>query len=602
MFPYRDWNMKVLGISGLANSPAVKQQMVAGLSARQRRLAQGADAAAALVLDGEVVAAAAQERFNRIKGTYDFPVEAIEYCLSTVGATINDVDYVAHNFDYEPYSEYFEREPYLKHQYNQVYSRAALLRLFADKYPAIDQSVVTQVPHHLAHAASAFYMSGFNDAAIMVADGIGEFHSTSTLTGTSSAGLKVIRQVPGLNSIGMLYGMLTLHLGFFMNFDEYKVMGLAPYGDASKYLEAMRGLVHFEPDGMYRTPIMFANRTFRERETYAGTLAELERRFGPTREPEGPIEQRHKDVAAALQQVTEETVLHLLRQLKADTGLPALCMAGGVALNCTANTVVRESGLFEHLFVQPAAGDDGTSLGAALYTYHQMTRLKEPERTPKRAARMRMPLWGPEYPGGLIVSGAVTARFHESSFDSDEGLVKDVASRLYDGHVVAWFQGRMEFGPRALGSRSILADPRDAGMRDRINAMVKKRESFRPFAPVVTEEDAAGYFQIKRGDEALYAHMLFVAKVRPAWRARLPAVTHVDGTARLQTVRAEDCPLLWRLLNAFRELSGIPILLNTSLNVRGQPIACSPEEAMEVFERTDIDVLVVGRTVLSKRS
>lgn len=591
--------MKILGISGLANSPAVKQQMVPGLSARQSRLAQGADAAAALVVDGEVVAAAAQERFNRIKGTYDFPVEAIEYCLSAAGVTMQDIDYVAHNFDYEPYAAYFEGDSYLKYQYDQVYSRTALQRLFADKYPDFDQRAVVQVPHHLAHAASAFYVSGFRDAAILVADGIGEFHSTSTLIGTS-AGLRIIRQVPGLNSIGMLYGMLTLHLGFFMNFDEYKVMGLAPYGDAARYLDAMRALVHLEPDGMYRTPIMFANRTFRERETYAGTLAELERMFGPAREPEGPIEQHHMDLAAALQQVTEETVLHLLRQLKADTGLPALCMAGGVALNCTANAAVRGSGLFEDLFVQPAAGDDGTSLGAALYVHHEMTRPTEPERPRQRASRMHMPLWGPEYPGGLNLSEAAAARFHKSSFDSDEGLAKDVAGRLYDGDVVAWFQGRMEFGPRALGSRSILADPRDAGMRDRINAMVKKRESFRPFAPVVAQEYATEYFQIDRGDEALYAHMLFVAKVRPAWRTRLPAVIHVDGTARLQSVRVEDCPSLWHLLSAFRDLSGIPILLNTSLNVRGQPIVCSPEEAMDVFQSTDIDVLVVGRTVLSK--
>jgi carbamoyltransferase len=593
--------MKVLGISGLANSQAAKEQLVPGLSARQRRLAQGADAAAALVVDGEVVAAAAQERFNRIKGTYDFPLDAIEFCLSAAGATMSDVDYVAHNFDFEPYTAYFQNDPYLKYQFDQVYSRAALLQLFADNYPAFDQRRLVQVPHHLAHAASAFYMSGFHDAAIMVADGIGEFHSTSTLTGTC-AGLQIIRQVPGLNSIGMLYGILTLYLGFFMNFDEYKVMGLAPYGDASKFLEAMRGLVCLEPDGMYRTPIMFANRTLWERETYAGTLAELQRRFGSAREPEDPIEQRHKDIAAALQQVTEETVLHLLRQLKADTDMSALCMAGGVALNCTANAVVRGSGLFEEMFVQPAAGDDGTSLGAALYVFHQVARSGELRRPPVRPVRLRMPLWGPEYPGGLTKSDAAVARFRESSFDSDEGLANDVARRLYSGDVVAWFQGRMEFGPRALGSRSILADPRDAGMRDRINAMVKKRESFRPFAPVVAEEYAAEYFQIEQGDEALYAHMLFVAKVRPAWRAQLPAVTHVDGTARLQSVRAEDCPLLWHLLNAFRELSGVPILLNTSLNVRGQPLVCSPEDAMEVFESTDIDVLVVGRTVLSKRS
>jgi carbamoyltransferase len=592
--------VNVLGISGLANSPVFKREMMPGLTPRQYRLAQGADSAAAMVVDGKVIAAAAQERFNRSKGTYEFPVDAIAYCLSAAGLSVNDIDCVAHNFDYEPYAGYFRRDPYLARQFDRVYSRAALLQLLSDAYPGVDwPDRLIQVPHHLAHAASAFYVSGFDEAAILVADGIGEFHSTTTMVG-SAGGLDIIRQVPGLNSIGMLYGMVTLYLGFFMNFDEYKVMGLAPYGDPKKYLEDMRGLVFLERDGTYRTPIVFANRSLEERETYGGTLAELERVFGPAREPEGPIDQRHMDIAAALQKVTEETLFHVLGQLKADTGLPALCMAGGVALNCTANAAIRASGLFADMFVQPAAGDDGTSLGAALYAYHS-TRASRREENPGKPQRMSVPLWGPEYPDGLTIPESIATRFHVSEYESGEQLAKDVARRLDDGQVVAWFQGRMEFGPRALGSRSILADPRDPGMRDRINAMVKKREAFRPFAPVVAEEHASEYFEIEPGDERLYAHMLFVAQVRPDWQGKLPAITHVDGSARLQTIRSEDSYLLWQLLAAFRELSGIPILLNTSLNVRGQPIVCTPAEAYEVFESTDLDVLVVNTTVLSKQ-
>jgi carbamoyltransferase len=590
--------VNVLGISGLANSPVFKQEMLPGLTARQYRLAQGADSAAALIVDGEVAAAAAQERFSRVKGTYEFPVDAIAYCLETAGLTIGDIDCVAHNFNYEPYAGFFGRDPYLRLAYDRVYSRAALLELLAGAYPAVDwPSRLIQVPHHLAHAASAYYLSGFEDAAVLVADGIGEFHSTTTMAG-SAGGLDIIRQVPGLNSIGMLYGLVTLYLGFFMNFDEYKVMGLAPYGDPARYLTAMRDLVRLDPDGMYRTPVLFANRTAAERETYAGTLAELERALGPAREPESPIDQRHQDIAAALQQVTEETLFHVLAQLKADTGLDALCMAGGVALNCTANSAIRDSGLFRSLFVQPASGDDGTSLGAALYACHCGG---APERDRRQPRRMNLPLWGPRYPGGLAISGRMASRYQVSSYESDAEMTVEVARRLDDGQVVAWFQGRMEFGPRALGSRSILADPRHPGMRDRINAMVKKREAFRPFAPVVTEENAAEYFEIEPGDEPLYEHMLFVAQVRPVCKDQLPAVTHIDGSARVQTVSSGQSPLLWRLLRAFQEVSGVPILLNTSLNVRGQPIACTPEEAFEVFESASLDVLVVGRTVLAKR-
>jgi carbamoyltransferase len=317
--------------------------------------------------------------------------------------------------------------------------------------------------------------------------------------------------------------------------------------------------------------------------------------FGPAREPESEITQTHKDIAASLQAVLQNCQLHVLRHFKRETGNKNLCMAGGVALNCSANGVIKRSRLFERVFVQPGAGDDGSALGAALYAQ----RLHDPEFRPRK---MPVPLWGPEFDDAAIrqeLAGRKDCSIVETkSFDA---LCREVAARIDRGEIVAWFQGRMEFGPRALGSRSILADPRDPTMRDRINSLVKKREGFRPFAPVVAADAAARIFDITPGDEDTYSHMLFVTHVRPEFRGKLPAITHVDESARVQTVTREQNPRLWQLLKEFEKLSGLPAVLNTSFNVRGQPIVCTPKEAVDTFLFAKLDALVAGNFLIIPR-
>jgi carbamoyltransferase len=314
--------------------------------------------------------------------------------------------------------------------------------------------------------------------------------------------------------------------------------------------------------------------------------------FGPAREPESEISQKHMDIAAALQATLQSTLMHVLQHFKKETGQKNLCMAGGVALNCSANGFLRRSRLFKGMFVQPAAGDDGTALGAALY----LQRHREPTSVRQK---MSVPLWGPEYDDTKIHQ-VLQARYDCTNivFRSFEELTMEVAKRLSDGQIVGWFQGRMEFGPRALGSRSILADPRDPNMRNRINALVKKREEFRPFAPAVTAEAAGQYFEIRDGEESTYAHMLFVTHVRRSYRDQLPAITHVDGSARVQTVAKEDQPRFWTMLNAFGKVSNLPILLNTSFNVRGQPIVCTPTDAVDTFLAARLDALVIGNYLI----
>jgi carbamoyltransferase len=345
-------------------------------------------------------------------------------------------------------------------------------------------------------------------------------------------------------------------------------------------------------DGTVAIPIFTQDQTLLEKETHAGVLRVLADQFGPARMPEEEVSQNHKDIAAALQSVLQVCQLHILRHFRRETGQTNLCLAGGVVLNCSANGVVRRSRLFDRVFVQPAAGDDGSALGAALYIH----RRDAPATT---VAGRTAPLWGPDFTDAEIRT-ALRSRIEcrATRIEDDRLLCADIAERICAGQIVAWFQGRMEFGPRALGDRSILADPRDPTMRDRLNSLVKKREAFRPFAPVVTAEAASRFFDITPGEEGTFAHMLFVTQVRPPYRAQLPAITHVDGSARVQTVSMEDNPLLWRLLNAFGEITRLPILLNTSFNVRGQPIVCTPQEALDTFLLANLDVLVIGQYVV----
>jgi carbamoyltransferase len=589
--------MNVIGISGLHNSVPFKKRELPNLSLRDYRIVQGLDSAAALVTCQGVVAAAAEERFSREKGTGAFPSCAIQYCLQAGGLTLGEIDYVAHGFSYEPFRSLFENNEneVTKKQFSEVYSQEVQLQCLRENLPSIDWSnKLFQVPHHLAHAASTFYVSGFEESLILIADGMGEVDSTTIAFGCKN-NIRVVKRIPALHSLGILYGVFTIYLGFDMNIDEYKVMGLAPYGNPRRYFDQIMDLVNLQKDGTYTIPVLYQNATFEEKETYGGTLRFLAEKFGPARVPSAEITHRHIDIAAGLQHVLQASLLHILRYFKRETNQKNLCMAGGVALNCTANSVIKRSRMFKHVFVQPAAGDDGSALGAALY-------VERADRATSSSKRMALPLWGPSFDNNAIACAlrewrecAVT---YFSSFDD---LVQNIARRISRGEIVGWFQGRMEFGPRALGSRSILGDPRDPGMRDRINRLVKKREAFRPFAPAVTVEAASHYFEIEKGDEATFSYMLFVTQVREQYRQHFPSLTHVDGSARVQTVAKEDHAAFWGLLTEFGEITGAPILLNTSFNVRGQPIVCTPSEAIDTFCSAELDALAIGNYVVVRK-
>lgn len=580
--------MKIIGISGLYNSVAYKQARFPALDRRAYRITQGFDAAAALLDGPDIGCAAAEERFTREKTTGAFPVNSINFCLQTAGLGIGDIDYVAHNFDYQPYEDYYRDSDLGGDIYDKVFSRDVQLAQLEEHFPGQpwDEKFV-QLPHHLTHAASSFYVSGFEESLIVVADGMAEQQSVTVAVGTGDD-IEIIKQIPSIHSLGILYGVFTLYLGFAFNMDEYKVMGLAPYGDPKRFYDKIMGLIDLKDDGTHAIPVLFQNKTELEKETYAGTLAKLTELFGPAREPESELTQDHRDIAAALQSALLTTVTHLLKTFRASTGLKDLCMAGGVALNCTANGAIKRSRQFRRMFVQPASGDDGTALGAALYLQRQ----KNPGGT---NTRMALPLWGPDYDRAAI-EDAIASRPECSAvhFDDFTVLAKEAARLMSEGKILSCFQGRMEFGPRALGNRSILADPRPSDMRERINLLVKKREDFRPFAPAVIAEEAARYFAVDRNDEATYAYMLFVTHVRAEYREQLPAITHVDGSARLQTVDRAQNERFWTLLSEFGKLSGMPVLLNTSFNVRGQPIVCNPKEAVDTFLDAGLDGLLIG--------
>ena len=580
--------MNVIGFSGLHQSAPYKKSAFPGLSAREYRVAQGFDSAAALVTSAGIVAAAAEERFNREKATGAFPEKAIRYCLREGGLTLAQVDYIAHGFSYEPFKQYFMETEDMRKRYDGVYSPDVQRRNLEDRFPGLDAGrKLVPVTHHIAHAASTFYPSGFPESLILISDGMGEIHSMTVAVG-QGADIKVLTQVSDLHSLGILYGVFTLYLGYYFGVDEYKVMGLAPYGDPREYYNKMAELVHLREDGTYTIPLFASNRTPLEKETHRGVLQELVNRFGPARDPGAEFTKRHMDIAAALQAVLQSCQLHVLRHFRRESGIENLCLAGGVALNCSANGLIHRSRLFKRMFVQPAAGDDGSALGAALY----VQRLHSPTFKPRR---MTAPLWGPEYSRDEIQK-ALSERDDcvVQPAGTYTSVCQEVARRLAQGQIIGWFQGRMEYGPRALGNRSILADPRDPAMRDRINALVKKREAFRPFAPIVTTESATKYFEIQEGTEETFAHMLLVSQVRPGFREKLPAITHVDGSARVQTVSRENYARLWELLRAFENVTGLPVLLNTSLNVKGQPIVCTPDEALDTFLFAGLDLLVLG--------
>jgi carbamoyltransferase len=584
------------------------------------------DSAAALVCDGEVVAAAQEERFSRRKHDDSFPAQAIAYCLQEAGLSAGDLDYVAF---YEKPLTKFERllETYLAFAPRGLASFSKALPVWLkDKLrlrgrirgglDGLPRTPLVFLDHHESHAASAFFPSPFEEAAILTLDGVGEWTTTACGTGSGHR-LQLTHHLPFPHSLGLLYSAFTSYCGFKVNSGEYKLMGLAPYGRPVYQDAIYRHLIDLQADGSFHLNIRYFN--------YCQGLTMTNRRFhrlfgGPPRAPESRLETRHADLAASIQAVTEEVVLRLARGLHRQTGQRHLVLAGGVALNCVANGRLLREGPFESLWVQPAAGDAGGALGAALFVWHQL--LEKPRR-PLPGDAQKGSLLGPRFSPEKVrhfLAGADTPSRH---FPEEADLLAHTARLLAEGKIVGWFQGRMEFGPRALGARSILGDPRSPRMQALMNLKIKFRESFRPFAPSVLRERAHEWFELPPGQESPY--MLLVAPVREGQRVALsmqerqilaedpdlchrvnvvrstvPAITHVDYSARLQTVDQERNPRFHRLLQVFQEWTGCPMLVNTSFNVRGEPIVCTPREAYRCFLATDMDALVLEDFVLHK--
>jgi carbamoyltransferase len=585
--------MIVLGISGFENAVPFKKSRWPDLEEREYRISQGHDSAAALVINGEIVAAAAEERFSRKKHTGDFPERAIQFCLSSAGIKPGDIDEIAHSFDYSPYRPMYLMDPVTAEQYAEVFSRESLIERVHRGLPKFPGDRVFQVNHHLAHAASAHYTSGWEECQVIVIDGMGEAHS-ATVYHAHDNHLKKLWEISANDSIGILYSLVTLHLGFDFNSDEYKIMGLAPYGDPSRFRAFFREAVKRLDGGRIRIPLLHINKSREDRENYGATRRYLRDHLVPCRDPEAEITDEHRDVAAALQECLDETMLHLCEYAGRATGLRRLALAGGVALNCTANGKLLQSGMFDEIHIQPAAGDDGSAVGAALWRAAQSSSV--------RNVRMPVPFLGPAASDHDIEEAIqeFQERIETVRFTSLRETCTAAAKLIRDGRVIAWYRGRMEFGPRALGHRSILADPAHPQMRDRINAMVKMREAFRPFAPAVSLEQVQDWFMVPPGSELPY--MIFTADVREEHRSSLPAITHVNGSARVQTVNRQDNGDFHRLLEEVGKLTGREMVLNTSFNVKGQPIVNTPREALETFLGTGIEYLFLENIMVSRRA
>jgi carbamoyltransferase len=555
------------------------------------------DAGACLLRDGVIVAAAEEERFSRIKHDARLPVQSAAYCLVEACLEAEDLDYVI-----------FYEKPLLKFErivagYAATYPRSG--RAFVQAMQAwLGQKLWVRAQirqaldydgeilfgeHHLSHAASAFFPSPFDEAAVVTADGVGEW-ATTTLGVGNGIDLEVTHEIRYPHSLGLLYSAFTAFLGFEVNEGEYKVMGMAAYGRATK-VDLVRQVIRLVDDGSFRLNMRYFG--------YHHGLRSIDPAFidlfGPPRDPGAELEQHYADLAASIQAVTEEAMLGVARRARELSGSPNLSLAGGVALNVLANArILRESG-FENVWVQPAACDAGGCLGAATYLYHTVLRNE-------RRHRMDTAFLGPCYTNAEIHTflereGIPFTRLGE------ERLAPTVARLLADNHVVGWFQGRMEFGPRALGARSILANPTDPTMKDTLNAKIKHREAFRPFAPSTLLEAAPVYFDFGApAGEPESPFMLMTARVRPDKQHLLAAITHVDGTARVQTVARRQNPLYYALIEEFGNLTGVPVLVNTSFNVQGEPIVCTPEQAFNSFAHTDMDYLVLGDALVPASS
>ncbi len=551
------------------------------------------DSAACLIQDGKLVAAASEERFTRKKHDHNFPKNAIEYCLKAGNITKKDLDYVG--FYEKPFVK-FERIlcSYLATFPRSFPSFIKAIPLWLHEKLWIPQTIrkeldfagkIIFIDHHLSHAASSFLMSPYDEAAILTTDGVGEW-STTTMGVGNGTDIKITKELRFPHSLGLLYTAFTSYLGFKVNSAEYKVMGLAPYGEPRYEKLIFDRLVQLKEDGSFQINTKYF--------PYVYGLRMINRHFEdlfgqPEREPETKLEAFHKDIAASIQSATEQIVLHMCRALYNETKLTKLCMAGGVALNCVANGRIVKETPFRELFVQPAAGDAGGAVGVAAYIHFKVLGNK------------RHPIWpgpflGPEYSENEIRQLLNSESVPYRELD-EESLAHEVAKLIDEQNVIGWFQGRMEFGPRALGNRSILADARHPENRDRVNLKIKFRESFRPFAPSVLAEQATEYFDLNQPSP----YMLLVAQVHSD-KQTIPAVTHVDGSARVQTVAENENPKFYRLIKAFYKLTGCPVIINTSFNVRGEPIVCTPQDAFRCFLHTNMDYLVLGNFLLDKKA
>jgi carbamoyltransferase len=549
------------------------------------------DAAACLLRDGVPVAAAEEERFTRVKHDHRFPENAIRYCLAEGRIVTKDLAGIAF---YEKPARKLERALVVGKSFMPRSAENVLAQypsLIEDGFglaARLDRDFGYTGPlyfseHHHSHAASAFFASPFEDAAVLTVDGVGEWATCTQFEGASNALVKN-REIHYPHSLGLLYSTLTAYLGFRVNDDEYKVMGLASYGEP-KFRRELEKLVTLFDDGSFALDLDFFSFMYERKSMWAEALETL---LGRPRRREAHIEARHRDIAASLQALVEQAMIGLARAARATSKSANLCLAGGVAYNCVANAQVKERGGFERLFIQPAAGDSGAAMGAALWAHHEVLGAA---RTP----RVHDTLLGPQFSDAEI-KAALDASGVSYTLLDEGSLCARVAKLISANMIVGWFQGRMEFGPRALGGRSILANACAPAMKDILNARVKFREDFRPFAPAVLEEAAATYFEMTEPSP----FMLLTPRVRPEWRARLPSVTHVDGTARVQTVAAAQNPRFHRLIAEFGKLSGIPVVINTSFNIRGEPIVCTPADALKCFLGTDIDFLAIGNFLVAK--
>ena len=584
------------------------------------------DSAACLLKDGQIVAAAQEERFTRKKHDASFPYQAAQYCLKEANISPSQIDNVV--FYEKPFIK-FERllETYLAFApkgftsfakampiwiKDKLFQKSALIKelkfTFGEEINWSARLLFSE--HHLSHAASAFYPSPFESAAILTLDGVGEWTTTSLALGKSN-NLKVIKEIHFPHSLGLLYSAFTYYIGFKVNSGEYKVMGLAPYGEPHYAELILKKLIKLADDGSFQLDMSYFN--------YATGLTMTNKKFdalfgGPPRKSETNLTQREMDLAASIQKVTEDIVIKLAKSIALETGEKNLCLAGGVALNCVTNGILLREQIFDNIWIQPAAGDAGGALGAALsiwYLHHNKERVISSERDAMRGAYLGPEFSDDEIETELKALGAVFKKFSCNDF------IDQVAVALSDGKAVGWMQGRMEFGPRALGGRSIIADPRSSIMQKQLNLKVKYRESFRPFAPSVLIEDVNDWFE--QDSESPY--MLLVAAVRKNKRRKMtsdeetlfgidklniprssvPAITHVDYSARIQTVHAETNPLYHAMISKFKEKTGCPLVVNTSFNVRGEPIICTPTDAFKCFMGTELDVLAVGNYLLFKK-